>query len=114
MQKTNMEYLRCMGAFSREATLHFHFFENGEQLLRERIYFSGSKFFPLIVGPIWKGFIIQESKQEVPKLSSFKKMVKNSDVPIHLSHQNSQHGRSRHVHLFSHPAKIHIRAQLMG
>ena len=65
-----------MGVLTGEETGCYLFFAsllNGSQLLMERICFSRSKFFPSRVDLSWKGFILQESKQNVTKVISLPK-----------------------------------------
>ena len=55
--------IKVMGILSEEATL-FAFLLSMDQLIKERICFSRSKFFPLRVDPILNKYLIQRSKQE--------------------------------------------------
>ena len=42
-----------------------------------------SQFFLLRIAPFWKGLIIHESKQEVPKIVPL--MTKHGDITIHFN-----------------------------
>ena len=59
----------------------------GDQLLKDRICSSRSKFFPLRVELISRGFVIQEHKQKVVKVVSLCEIGEN--VPSQLKREHS-------------------------
>ena len=76
-----------MGVRGSNSTIFiFAFLLNGDQLLKNRICSSRSKFFSLKVDPFLKGVIAQGCKQEVTKVASLEKIAPTfGSVHIHLN-----------------------------
>ena len=78
-----------MDRFSGEATQPFAFltsFLNWGQLLKERICFFGSKFFPSRVDPSSQDFIALVENQQITKIVSLlKNMVEKHGAPMLLT-----------------------------